>query len=436
MYTGVNFMGEHYLKKELYQKIRSDNKIFDFLQEGALDGMWYWDLEYPEHEWLSDKFWVTFGYDPKTKKHLSSTWQSIIFEEDLKAVKENLKRHLKDRNYPFDQIVRYKHAKGHTIYIRCRGIAIDDEHGNPYRLLGAHIDVTKEKNIEMQLIQLKEEYETVFEGTQDSMFLIKVIDEERFEFIRNNKTHQEKTGVTLEMIQGKSPHDLLGKEAGQIVHERYMRCINARTTVRYEEELTLPSGDFFWQTTLTPIIKNNQIIEIVGSAIDITKFKALENELKEQANKDFLTGLNNRNAMYDYLNNLIESNISFWLYFIDLNDFKPINDNHGHEIGDLVLKEMALRLKKLSNQELFVARLGGDEFAVVCLCEETDYKSKETIIKSKLNKKLIIQDVEFKVHVAVGKAKFPEDGKTIKTLLAKADNHMYKNKKAMKSNKD
>jgi len=429
-------MGVHYLKQELYKKMKHDDKIFDFLQEGAFDGMWYWDLEYPEHEWLSDRFWKTFGYDPKTKKHLSSAWQAIIFEEDLIAVKKNLNNHLKDRNYPFDQIVRYKHAEGHTVYIRCRGLAIDDEFGNPYRMLGAHIDVTKEKNIELQLTQLKKEYETVFEGTQDSMFLIKVIDEKRFEFIRNNKTHQEKTGVTLEMIQGKSPHELLGEAAGQVVHERYMRCINARTTVRYEEDLALPSGDFIWRTTLTPIMKNGQIIEIVGSAIDITDFKALENKLKEQANKDFLTGLYNRNAMYDYLKKLMDENTSFWLYFIDINDFKPINDTYGHEIGDRVLKEVASRLKKLSDEALFVSRLGGDEFAIVCLCKENDYKPKDRIIKNKLSQILTIQDKEIEVFIALGKAKFPEDGQTIKTLLAKADSHMYKNKKAMKSSND
>ena len=61
----------HYLEKELYEKIRQDASIFMFLQDAALDGVWYWDLENPEHEWLSKKFWKTFGYDPSKKEHLS-----------------------------------------------------------------------------------------------------------------------------------------------------------------------------------------------------------------------------------------------------------------------------------------------------------------------------------------------------------------------------
>ena len=74
----------HYLKTELYEMIKKDSVIFDFLQENSLDGMWYWDLENPENEWISPRFWQILGYNPKEKKHLVSQWQEIIFPEDLK----------------------------------------------------------------------------------------------------------------------------------------------------------------------------------------------------------------------------------------------------------------------------------------------------------------------------------------------------------------
>ena len=69
---------EHYLKRELYDAFANSPELFDFLQGGSLDGIWYWDLERPEHEWLSPRFWTLLGYDPAEKKHLASEWQDLI----------------------------------------------------------------------------------------------------------------------------------------------------------------------------------------------------------------------------------------------------------------------------------------------------------------------------------------------------------------------
>lgn len=79
-------MQEHYLKKELYEKINKDSTIFDFLEKNSLDGVWYWDLENSQNEWMSPKFWKVLGYEANEKEHLVSQWQELIFEEDLKKL--------------------------------------------------------------------------------------------------------------------------------------------------------------------------------------------------------------------------------------------------------------------------------------------------------------------------------------------------------------
>ena len=76
-------MKDHYLKNELYELIQSDRRIFEFLQEASLDGMWYWDLENMEHEWMSSKFWKVLGYDPEEMPHNPAAWQDIINPDDL-----------------------------------------------------------------------------------------------------------------------------------------------------------------------------------------------------------------------------------------------------------------------------------------------------------------------------------------------------------------
>lgn len=148
---------EHYLKKELYELVKKDDTIFEFLQSGSLDGIWYWDLEKQENEWMSPEFWKNFGYDPAEKKHLASEWQDMIHPEDLKRAIENFKSHCEDSDHPYDQFVRYTKKDGSTAWVRCRGIAIRDENGTPIRMLGAHVDVTALKNTEARLQKANEE---------------------------------------------------------------------------------------------------------------------------------------------------------------------------------------------------------------------------------------------------------------------------------------
>lgn len=144
---------QHYLKQELYNLMQSDSFLFEFLQEGSLDGLWYWDLENQENEWMSPRFWQTLGYDPNEKKHLAKEWQDLIHPDDLEIAIQNFIRHSEDPSHPYDQVVRYRHKNGSTVWIRCRGIVIRDSHGKPVRMLGAHTDITKQKQAEEKLRQ-------------------------------------------------------------------------------------------------------------------------------------------------------------------------------------------------------------------------------------------------------------------------------------------
>lgn len=161
----------HYLKNELYELIKKDERIFDFIQEGSLDGLWYWDLEKPENEWMNPRFWQVLGYHPDEMPHLTSSWQKIINQDDLKVAIDNFNNHIKDPKHPYDQIVRYTHKEGHTIWVRCRGIAIRDEHGKPLRMLGAHQDITALKQAKEKLrlekeaaIESEERYKAMYEN--------------------------------------------------------------------------------------------------------------------------------------------------------------------------------------------------------------------------------------------------------------------------------
>ncbi len=146
-----------YLKNELYEIIQKDSSIFEFLQNSALDGIWYWDLESPKNEWMSPRFWQILGYDPADKKHLASEWQNLIHPDDLKKAIKNFELHCRNPEHPYDQIVRYRHKNGSTVWVRCRGIAIRNLSGKPVRMLGAHNDISEVKKAQEKLQTFVEE---------------------------------------------------------------------------------------------------------------------------------------------------------------------------------------------------------------------------------------------------------------------------------------
>ncbi len=156
---------ENYLKKELYDLIKRDNTLFNFLQESVLDGVWFSDLNVPDNVWMSPEYWTTFGYDPKEMPHKASAWQDIVFEEDLKNIYANFVDHAKDPSCPYDQIVRFKHKLGHVVWIRCRGVMLRDDQGKPIKMLGAHTDITDIKEKEEELRLQTAFFKQVIDGT-------------------------------------------------------------------------------------------------------------------------------------------------------------------------------------------------------------------------------------------------------------------------------
>ncbi len=152
---------KHYLENELSFLVKTNQEIFEFLQHSTLDGLWYWDLEKPEIEWMNDSFWNLLGHDPKTKEHLVSEWQDLIHPEDLVTSTENFNAHCKDPSHPYDQIVRYKHKNGSTVWVRCRGMILRNDEGTPIRMIGAHNDLTglmlTQQRLKQQTESLKRE---------------------------------------------------------------------------------------------------------------------------------------------------------------------------------------------------------------------------------------------------------------------------------------
>lgn len=204
-------MNDNYLEKELYSLIKTDTSIFDFLQNGSLDGIWYWDLDNPENEWMSEHFWTTLGYDPSEMSHHSSEWHDKINKDDLQTAVENFYKHLDNSDHPYDQIVRYKHKNASTVWIRCRGIAIMDSEGKATRMLGAHNDITN-------LMEAQEELKKLNDTLSDKIE-IEISENRKKDAILLAQSRQAQMGEMISMIahQWRQPLAVISMIANTVI---------------------------------------------------------------------------------------------------------------------------------------------------------------------------------------------------------------------------
>lgn len=170
-------------------------------------------------------------------------------------------------------------------------------------------------------------------------------------------------------------------------------------------------------------------------------FRRLQHELHEQAERldqagerlrfeashDALTGLLNRRAFYERAHRRIHDDRSpFALAYIDLDCFKPVNDQYGHAIGDDVLARLAGRLQAFTGEAGIVARLGGDEFCLLVPDDATS--SLEASLRAALERPLDVADQRIHPRLSIGWARWPEEGDDLDTLITRADGRMYQQK--------
>lgn len=197
------------------------------------------------------------------------------------------------------------------------------------------------------------------------------------------------------------------------------------------------NGDIGWiESMCVPIYADNeQMIGALGINRDITDRIKETKRLEQLAHYDYLTKIPNRYLLIDRIEHLIaqseRSKNHFALLFIDLDDFKVINDTKGHTFGDQVLVETASRLEKTIRKSDTVGRIGGDEFVLLLenISNKNDLSSMVETIANKLNEAFVFDDKQLQVSCSIGVAIYPEDGTTMDSLLTTADIDMYKTKK-------
>lgn len=198
------------------------------------------------------------------------------------------------------------------------------------------------------------------------------------------------------------------------------------------------SGQLYWVDSAIVPLKDasGDVVRFISIRIDITERKRAEQDMLRMATHDSLTGLVNRSLLRDRIHQALESdkrtNALAAVLFIDLDQFKTVNDSLGHETGDSLLVEVARRLVSCVRAEDTVARQGGDEF-IVFMPRIHDAHSAGNMaekLQRHLAQPFAIDGRELYIGSSIGIALFPDDGQDVDTLLKNSDSAMYQFKDA------
>lgn len=225
--------------------------------------------------------------------------------------------------------------------------------------------------------------------------------------------------------------------------QRGMRqCINDGEIWTVTMRGARKNGEQFWQAVAASPVLNEAglLTHIVVSIEDTSQQRAINAQMEQLAFYDPLTGLENRRLFKDRLEQSLKqvrrSKSLMALLFIDLDNFKYVNDTYGHDVGDELLVEVANRLKKCVREEDIVARLGGDEFTVI-LSNLKDSKSASNVaakIINSLQLPIIVENHELNISGSIGITVAPEDSMDATELMRHADLAMYRAKAAGRNN--
>ncbi|TAK92445.1 MAG: GGDEF domain-containing protein [Burkholderiaceae bacterium] len=260
-----------------------------------------------------------------------------------------------------------------------------------------------------------------------------------------NNAFEEWFGKTRVEMIGISMRELLGDDYPKIA--RHIEIVLAGKTEVYERAISLPDGSQRDSLiTFTPNFSEGVVQGFFAHVVDVSPLKRLERELKaakESAEKlathDFLTGLPNRVLLEDRIQSTIQraqrNGKPLAVISVDIDNFKQINDTHGHAVGDCALQEIARRLRHAMRESDTVTRMGGDEFIV--LIPELDSTDDLDLMIQRIfnasNTPLACLPGKLPFSFSVGVALYPEDGNSPKELMLASDRALYRAKKLGKN---
>lgn len=458
---------------QLKRKLTAEHELFlreerlTLALKGANDGLWDWNLEtdevYYSRQWKS-----MLGYEEGELAHHLDTWASLVHPDDKDRVLKTVEDHLSGNADSFEVEMRMRHKDGHEIVVLSRAFLVNrTSDGKAMRLVGTHVDITERKKTESYLAKNAEILEMIATGKPAPMIYDQIA-------LMYEGRHPGMRCSMLELEDGKLLHGgapSLPKEYCDAVHGlEYGPSVGSCGTSTYSghrvlvenietdpkwakiKHIALPHGmRCCWSEPIKnssgkvlgafgmyynhPALPNDEELEDLKSAARLAGIvmerDQAQKRIRELAYKDELTGLASRVRFYQQLEESIKlsdrSGRRFALLYVDLDDFKGVNDSLGHDAGDLLLKDIAKYLKSVSREIDFVARLSGDEFCIIVKDVDDDYAAAHVAQRclDMISEPIELSARKFTPSCSIGIAHYPDDGEDLSTMLKAADTSLY-----------
>ena len=417
------FLGYHGTGRDVSEKIHAETSLkrmnarLEFANAVTGDAMFDWSIDPNRAE----------GEDDAERLQFTDFVRSLS-DEDSARLRTALNLHLINQVDSVDVEVRTRDDR----WLRVRAKAMQSATGKFENLIGVVSDVSANKVHEMEHALAM----TAFENSSAGI----VVTDRNANIVFVNPSFTKVTGYSSEEVMGTNPRVIKSGRHGKSFYDRMW--FSLLTTGKWEGDIwnKKKNGEAYPERLTISAVKgaDGVITNFVGEFYDVSERKLREEQITFMANFDSLTGAANKSYLsrwfVEHVINEAEQAGYVAVVYLDLDDFKMINDAGGHVTGDMVLKHCANVLKHITRADDLVVRLGGDEFCVVL--KHVESRSAVGSVCRKIMEALAsgVDGHDAPVTASIGVSYYPSDGNSLNRLLEKADAAMYHVKETGKNN--
>ncbi|MEA3404922.1 MAG: diguanylate cyclase [Pseudomonadota bacterium] len=415
------------LIKDLKHQHQEEDQQIQALMQNEQFAYWEWNIKTNQAN-FSAQWKKMIGLSKNDLLNNLHDLQQRVHPKDQQAVQQGFLKILSGEQKLFECTHRIQHEDGHYVWVHDKGQVFHDADGEIEKICAIRLDVSEQKWIEDEL----EVDATVIEHASEGI----AITDENMKVVRCNhalcQTLEKATGnqdttdlnTLLNSLQTQTDTAILETLDQEGFWKGQLNLLDENGELKLASRISLKK--IFHDTT--------QSLHYSFIHSDITDLKRIETALNDLANIDSVTGLANRNKLYQNLKNDLLPNRDITLMFLDLDYFKKVNDTLGHDIGDLLLRSVGKEIQKLIPENALLARVGGDEFVLyyeqsLSNLSATDIAQR---ITERLNQPFRIHHHEIKIGSSIGIAHYPEQAADRQSLMKAADTAMYHAKHAGK----
>jgi diguanylate cyclase (GGDEF)-like protein/PAS domain S-box-containing protein len=479
---------DHTANRYIESKLTETNQQMRLLLDASGLGTWDWNIQSDVSK-VNRRWCEMLGLDYELFDSSSLFWRQLIHPADQAGLDAELQRHLDGQTPVFNTVYRMKHQDGHWVWIETYGkVVTRDSQQQPVRLAGTHRDITAKKEAELletkqrQLLSFINKAQAIYlrtgdlsEACREVLAELTEIADSQFAFIGQMLPHNGQQSLFIHAITELSWNERSSQlvelyQQGQLYFDSFDnlfgKVISSQTLLISNEPASHPAAEGapggypkIFRFLGLPIMLKDGLVGMIGLANKFSDYSAAdaaflqplcdalaglfyaveqeqarvraEEQLKNLAMTDPLTGIPNRRAFIEHCARLKNSPTGYVLAILDIDHFKRVNDTYGHATGDEVIKLIGRKLQFCLRSDDYSARLGGEEFAL--LIEHTEIDMVHLLLENlrlEISAEVVhTADADVSVTVSIGARYVPAgEVEDLHLQMADADVALYKAK--------